>query len=70
MKNNAYKPSPVFADDVELPEDIMALSERMAENVHEVWAAARMAEGYDRKTAIQTLRFILKSGYSIKKSDR
>ena len=46
MKNNAYKPSPVFADDVELPEDIMALSERMAENVHEVWAAARMAEGW------------------------
>ena len=84
---------------MELPDSLGELTEQIAENVHEVWAAARMAEGwvwgekrddklkhhpclvpydqlpesekeYDRKTAIQTLRFILKSGYSIKKSDR
>lgn len=96
MKKRNYIPSPVRTDDVELPEDIMELSERMAENVHEVWAAARMAEGwvwgegrddtlkhhpclvpygelpetekeYDRNTAVQTLKFILKSGYEIKK---
>lgn len=31
---------------VDLPESLIQLSERIAENVHEVWAKARMDEGW------------------------
>lgn len=41
-----YKPNPIIIDDIELSEEIMNLSERIAENVHDVWAASRMAEGW------------------------
>ncbi len=41
-----YKPSPVDTSDVVLPEDLLALTELIAKNVHEVWAAARIAEGW------------------------
>lgn len=41
-----YKPNPIITDGIELSEEIMKLSERIAENVHDVWAASRMAEGW------------------------
>lgn len=41
-----YKPNPIVTDGIELSEEIMKLSERIAENVHDVWAASRMAEGW------------------------
>lgn len=41
-----YIPQPISTKDVELSKDILELSERIAENVHEVWAASRMAEGW------------------------
>jgi len=41
-----YIPQPISTEDVELSKDILKLSEQIAENVHEVWAASRMSEGW------------------------
>ncbi len=41
-----YKPSPVPVEEIQLPEELNQLVEVMAKNVHEVWAAARMTEGW------------------------
>lgn len=89
-----YDPKPIDTSDVILPEELIALTEKIAENVHDVWAAARIAEGwtygqekdgvikttpllvpyndlpegekeYDRKTALETIKLIIKMGYSI-----
>lgn len=46
MKNMNYTPQPISTDDVKLSDDIIMLSEQIAENVHEVWAASRLAEGW------------------------
>ncbi len=45
-ENTEYKPSPVDTSDVNLPDELLELSERLSENVHENWAAARMADGW------------------------
>lgn len=91
-----YKPKPIDTSKVELPRELMALTEKIAENVHENWSAGRIAEGwtygekrddskkttpclvpyselseeekeYDRNTAMQTLKLIVKLGYRIEK---
>lgn len=91
-----YIPAPLDTRDVELPKELDALIEKMARNVHDVWAQGRMAEGwtygherddkrkthpclvpyeglpdaereYDRQTAVQTLKLILKLGFKIHK---
>ena len=91
-----YTPKPIDTDGVELPQELLALTEQIAENVHENWARRRLAEGwiygevrddaakttpclvpyeqlpecekaYDRYTAFQTLRLIVKMGYRITK---
>ena len=91
-----YEPIPVDTSDVELPAELLELTERIAKNVHENWASARIAEGwrygpcrddetkvtpclvpycelpevekdYDRNTAMQTLKLIVKLGYRIEK---
>lgn len=41
-----YKPKPIDTSAVRLPADLIALTERLAENVHENWSAARIAEGW------------------------
>jgi hypothetical protein len=41
-----YKPSPVDTDGVELPPELMELTERLAENVHDLWAIQRIADGW------------------------
>lgn len=41
-----YVPKPISTDDITLSSEIMELSEKIAENVHEVWARSRMAEGW------------------------
>lgn len=46
MKENNYIPAPVDTSAVELPGELRELTEKMACNVHEVWAAGRMAEGW------------------------
>ena len=89
-----YEHKPMDTGDVVLPQELLALTERIAENVHDVWAAARMAEGwrygaernaeqkttpllvpyrdlpehekaYDRNTALETIKAIVKLGYVI-----
>lgn len=41
-----YKPCPVNLDDVSLTDDLFDLREAIAENAHDVWAAARISEGW------------------------
>ena len=41
-----YEPHPLNLDDVPLTEDLLELREAIAENAHEVWAAARKKEGW------------------------
>ena len=41
-----YVPKPIDTSDVKLPEDLLLLTEKIAENVHEVWAAGRISEGW------------------------
>lgn len=89
-----YEPKPIDTSDVILPEELLALTEKIAENVHDVWAVGRISEGwvygteknaekkitpllvsygdlpesekeYDRNTAIETIKMIVKMGYKI-----
>ena len=41
-----YKPNPVDTSGVELPTELLELTEKIAENVHDNWAAGRIAEGW------------------------
>lgn len=95
--NRNYTPQPVDTSDVILPEEMNALVEKMAENVHDIWAQSRMKQGwkygaerndilkqhpclvayndlpetekaYDRDTAVETLKLILKLGFKIVKA--
>ena len=98
MAEKIYKPEPIDTSDVILPEELLALTEKIAENVHNVWAVGRISEGwsygkvkdlekkttplliaydelpesekgYDRNTALETLKLIVKLGYSIQPSE-
>lgn len=92
-----YTPNPIDTGDVALPEQLLALTEKIAENVHDVWAQGRIREGwtygemrddvaktnpclvpydqlpdsereYDRNTAMETLKLIIRLGYRIEKA--
>ncbi len=41
-----YVPNPIDTSSMELSAEILELSEKLAENVHEVWAAGRIADGW------------------------
>jgi hypothetical protein len=41
-----YTPQPLDTSDVVLPEELNALVEQIAKNVHEVWAESRLSEGW------------------------
>lgn len=41
-----YIPQPIDTSDVKLPKELDALVEQMAKNVHEVWAEARIRQGW------------------------
>lgn len=45
-KKKVYVPEPLNLEEVVLPEEVLALSERIAKNVHDVWAEKRMKEGW------------------------
>ncbi len=93
---NTYTPDPIDTGDIELSAELLALTEKLAENTHEVWAKGRVAQGwtygpvrddskketpclipygelpdsekeYDRNTAMETLKLIVKLGYKITK---
>lgn len=46
MKKNDYIPHPMDTTHVVLPEELNELAELIAKNVHEVWSAGRMADGW------------------------
>ncbi len=89
-----YQPKPIVTSNVTLPEELLLLTERIAENTHDVWATGRIKEGwkygpvrddnnktnpclvpydelpdsekeYDRNTALETIKLIMKLGYRI-----
>ena len=41
-----YCPSPIDTSKVSLPPEIGQLTERLAENAHDIWARQRLAEGW------------------------
>lgn len=41
-----YAPKPIDTTDVKLSAELLELTEKIAENVHEVWAVGRIAEGW------------------------
>lgn len=41
-----YKPNPIDTSNVKLPEDLLELTEKIAENVHETWSEGRIADGW------------------------
>lgn len=41
-----YIPNPVNTKSVDLPKDLEPLVEEMSKNVHEVWAATRLSQGW------------------------
>ena len=43
---NEYIPKPVDLSDVELPDYLTELREAIAENAHDIWAEARLKEGW------------------------
>lgn len=43
---NEYEPHPLYLDDVPLEPELNELREAIAENAHEVWAKARIEEGW------------------------
>lgn len=91
-----YQPKPIDTKDVALDAELLELTEKIAKNVHDNWAAARIAAGwkygltrsdeekttpclvpyeelteeekeYDRATALETLKLIIKLGYNVRK---
>ena len=46
MENNGYTPQPLDTASVELPQELLDLSEEIARNVHDVWSKNRIAEGW------------------------
>lgn len=96
MTKKKYVPHPADTSTVKLDQDLLDLTEVIAENVHEVWSASRIKEGwtygeqkdsvkkttpclvpydelpeiekqYDRDTAFETIKLIIKLGYKISK---
>lgn len=41
-----YTPTPIDTSDISLSKDLLKLTEKLAENVHENWAKRRLEEGW------------------------
>lgn len=58
MKKNKYIPQPIDTSDIRLSEELNELIEKMAKNVHEVWAQSRIDQGWtygeERNDTIKT----------------
>lgn len=46
MEKRNYTPQPIDTKNVVLPEELTELAEQIAKNVHEVWSAGRMKNGW------------------------
>jgi hypothetical protein len=44
--NEMYNPNPIDTSDVVLTDEMLSLMEKIAENVHDVWAEGRIKEGW------------------------
>jgi len=44
--NSMYIPQPIDTSGIRLSPELLELTEHIAANVHEVWAASRIAEGW------------------------
>lgn len=42
----SYTPKPIDTASVKLGEDLLGLTERLAENTHDIWAQQRLADGW------------------------
>lgn len=89
-----YNPNPIDTSDIQLSRELVELTEKLAENTHDIWARGRLKEGwsygeerddskkthpclvpyadlpesekeYDRNTAIETVKMVIKIGYKI-----
>ena len=45
-----YEPKPIDASSVVVPERIIDLTERLAEDVHDIWARQRLTDGWSYGT--------------------
>ena len=43
---NTYNPKPIDTSAIELSSDLLELTEQIAKNVHEVWCAGRIEDGW------------------------
>lgn len=41
-----YKPNPIDTSRIQLPDELLELTEKIAENVHENWSLGRISEGW------------------------
>ena len=41
-----YRPNPINTENIELPKEMLELTEQIAENVHDIWAKGRLEEGW------------------------
>lgn len=41
-----YQPKPIDTSNIQLPDALLELTEKIAENVHENWSAGRIAQGW------------------------
>lgn len=41
-----YTPKPIDTTDINLSTELLELTEKIAENVHDIWAVGRIAEGW------------------------
>ncbi|MBI1917939.1 MAG: Ryanodine receptor Ryr [Planctomycetes bacterium] len=41
-----YVPNPLDTSSVRLPDELAALTERLAENTHDLWAVRKLADGW------------------------
>ena len=91
-----YNPQPADTKDIELDSELVELTEKIARNVHDVWARGRIEDGwkygpvrddvkketpclvpyemlseqekeFDRRTAMESLKLVIKFGYKIEK---
>ena len=42
----SYEPKPIDTSNVVLPDELVELTERLAENAHDIWAVKRLGEGW------------------------
>ena len=63
MNKQEYIPQPIDTTDVKLPIEMEELVEKMSKNVHEVWAATRISQGWtygnQRNDELKTHPFLI-----------